>query len=387
MILKNRGRSGSRRRRKTGRTKGSRFLRKILLLAAFLIGAVLFVGLAAAGIIVYCNGPPPLQLPITGDGITDDGRGLPDAVHGDELDAIRFEVRKGESARSVGQRLADAGIIRGRYFWAALCRFDPEPVKAGTYRLELPASQMVIHRILVSGRQILARVTVPEGLTLKKTARLMEEAGVCSAQEFLAAAADPETTALYRIPGASMEGYLFPDTYLFPPDYPASKVVQSMADNFFARIGEIDARATAMSPEDLNRLVILASIVEREYRLDYEASIMAAVFFNRLDIGMALQSCATVEYVITEIQGRPHPEILLTRDTEIRDPYNTYIRPGLPPGPISAPGVIALKAVFAPAKSGYLYFRLVEPASGRHYFSNTLDDHIRAGALYLKGGP
>jgi UPF0755 protein len=130
--------------------------------------------------------------------------------------------------------------------------------------------------------------------------------------------------------------------------------------------------------------VILASIVEREYRLDEEAPLMAGVFKNRLDIGMALQSCATVEYVITEIQGKPHPEVLSTRDTEIRDPYNTYIRPGLPPGPIASPGMIALKAAFNPTKSDYLYFRLVEADSGRHYFSRTLDDHIKAGRLYTK---
>ena len=370
----------TKRRRRTKRTRGARFLQKTLLFAAFLLGAVLCAGLAAVGVVVYCNGPPPLQLPITGDGITVDESEGSGAV-------VRFEVRRGESAQSVGQRLADAGIIRGRYFWAALCRFDPEPVKIGTYRLELPAGQMAIHRILVSGRQILMRVTVPEGLTLKKTAQLMEEAGVCPAEDFLAAAFDAAITVLYQIPGVSMEGYLFPDTYLFPPEYPAPKAVQAMADNFFARIGEIDEKAQAISPEELNKLVILASIVEREYRLDAEAPVMAGVFFNRLNIGMALQSCATVEYVITEIQGKPHPEVLLTRDTEIRDPYNTYIRPGLPPGPISAPGAVALKAVFSPAENNYLYFRLVDPASGRHYFSNTLDDHIRAGALYLKGGP
>jgi UPF0755 protein len=100
---------------------------------------------------------------------------------------------------------------------------------------------------------------------------------------------------------------------------------------------------------------------------------------------MALQSCATVEYVITEIQGKPHPEILYTRDTEIKDPYNTYIRPGLPPGPISVPGKVALNAVFHPVASDFLYFRLIDPAEGRHYFSKTLDDHIRAGTLYVKG--
>jgi UPF0755 protein len=100
---------------------------------------------------------------------------------------------------------------------------------------------------------------------------------------------------------------------------------------------------------------------------------------------MALQSCATVEYVITEIQGKPHPETLYIRDTEIRDPYNTYIRPGLPPGPICSPGETALNAVFNPASSDFLYFRLIDPAAGRHYFSRTLDDHIRAGVFYLKG--
>jgi len=351
------------------------------LFAAFFVGAVLCISLAAVGVVVYCNAPPPFSPDsIAGEGITvEDG----DVDH----TVIRFEVRKGESAHSVGQRLADAGLIRNRYFWFLLCRFNPETVKIGSYHIEVPANQLAIHRILVSGKQILMRVTVPEGLTLKKTAQLMEEAGVCSAEEFLAAAADADITGRYRIPGDSMEGYLYPDTYLFPPDYPAARVVQAMADNFFVRIGEIDERAAAMSPDELNRLVILASIVEREYRLDEEAPIMAGVFFNRLNIGMALQSCATVEYVITEIQGKPHPEVLLTRDTEIRDPYNTYIRPGLPPGPISAPGAVALRAVFSPSETNYLYFRLIDPAVGRHYFSNTLDDHIKAGTLYLKGGP
>jgi len=355
-------------------------MRRILLVAAFIVGAVIGIGITATAVAAYGNGPPPLALPLTGEGIIVETEGENDAV-------IRFEVRKGESARSVGQRLADAGIIRNRYFWSALCRFYPEPIKTGTYRLELPLNQMAIHRILVAGKQILMRVTVPEGLTLKKTALLLAEAGVCSVEDFITASSNPDLVAHYQIPGDSMEGYLFPDTYLFPPEYPATKIIQSMADTFFLRIGEIDERALNMSPDELNRLVIIASIVEREYRLDEEAPVMAGVFFNRINIGMALQSCATVEYVITEIQGKPHPEVLLTRDTEIRDPYNTYIRPGLPPGPIASPGAVALRAVFTPAQTSYLYFRLVEPAVGRHYFSQTLDDHIRAGALYTKGGP
>jgi UPF0755 protein len=298
---------------------------------------------------------------------------------------VIFEVRKGESAQSVGQRLEEKGIIKNRHFWYLLARLDKEYLKAGTYSLEIPATQMEIRAVLKTGRQLLQRVTIPEGATLKKTARLLAEAEICDEEAFLAAAADRDILSLYQIPGLTMEGYLYPDTYLFPRDYPASRVVAAMADTFFARLADIWKDAVSISPEELNRRVIIASIVEREYRMDEEASWMAGVFYNRLKIGMALQSCATVEYVITEIQGRPHPEVLYTRDTEIRDPYNTYLRSGLPPGPISSPGKVALQAAFNPVESDYLYFRLVDPVSGRHYFSKTLDDHIQAGVLYVKG--
>jgi UPF0755 protein len=298
---------------------------------------------------------------------------------------VYLEVRKGESALSVGKRLEEAGIIRSRYFWYLLSRFEKEYIKTGAYRLEIPASQLTLHKILVSGQQMLQRVTIPEGVTLKKAARIFEEAGICNGLAFLEAAGDRETLNRYHVPGETMEGYLYPDTYLFPLDYPAPQVIRTMADTFFTRLAAIDGAYLDLSPEELNRRVIVASIVEREYRVDEEAALMAGVFYNRLDIGMALQSCATVEYVITEIQGRPHPDVLYTRDTEIRNPYNTYIRPGLPPGPISFPGSVALDAAFFPAASDYLYFRLVDPAAGRHYFSKTLDDHIRAGILYVKG--
>ncbi|MDR1862532.1 MAG: endolytic transglycosylase MltG, partial [Treponema sp.] len=198
-------------------------------------------------------------------------------------------------------------------------------------------------------------------------------------------ASDPLILTEYRIPGETMEGYLYPDTYLFQADYPAPQVVRTMADTFFQRLEEVYGGALSLTPDELNERVILASIIEREYRVDDEAPVMAGVFYNRLETGMALQSCATVEYVITEIQGKPHPTVLYDRDTQIRDPYNTYIRPGLPPGPISDPGAVALKAVFYPDSNDYLYFRLVDAEAGRHYFSKTFDEHIRAGVLYVKG--
>jgi UPF0755 protein len=354
----------------------ARGVSKLLSLCIALV--LLFFFLALAGII-YFNSPPVSPPKPAGQ----------DARPGERLfiekdGSLFLEVRGGETAFSVGNRLEEAGIIRNRYFWYALSRLTKDYIKTGAYRIELPASQIRIHSLLVSGEQILVRVTVPEGVTLKKTARILEEAGVCGADAFLSAAASREILDRYGIPGETMEGCLFPETYFFPYSFPAERVIGAMADTFFSRLGEIAPESLSMGREELFKKVIIASIVEREYRVGEEAALMAGVFYNRLDVGMALQSCATVEYVITEIQDRPHPDILYNRDLEIRNPYNTYMYPGLPPGPISVPGKTALEAAFNPASNAYLYFRLTDPDAGRHYFSRTLDDHIRAGALYVK---
>lgn len=327
------------------------------------------------GVFIYFNSPsnsrPVFFSERDGVKLADDG-------------SYYVDVHRGESSQSVGLRLERTGLIRNRYFWNILNRLQKEYVKTGTYRIEMPASQLAIYRILVSGRQILHKVTIPEGVTLKRTAAILEEAGICSAYDFLSAAKNPEIISRYRIPNASMEGYLFPDTYLFPLEYPAGRTVAVMADNFFSKLEQIEPLVLRMSPSELNEKVILASIVEREYRVAEEAPLMAGVFYNRLNINMALQSCATIEYIITDIQGKPHPSVILNVDLEIRDPYNTYIRPGLPPGPISAPGTVALRSVMHPQKTEYFYFRLEDPAVGRHYFSRTYDEHIRAGQLIPK---
>jgi UPF0755 protein len=331
--------------------------------------------LALAGFMHFNAPPDSAPHPLAGD----------TTLKIDSDGTLYLEVRSGETALSVGNRLEEAGIIRNRYFWQIFSRYKKEYIKAGSYRIELPISLLALHSLLVEGNQILIKVTIPEGVTLKKTARLMEEAGICSADSFIDAASAQSLLSYYHIPNKTFEGYLYPDTYLFPLSYPAEKVVTQMVNTFYSRIAEIAPEDLNISPAELNNRVILASIIEREYRIDQEAAIMAGVFYNRLEIGMALQSCATVEYVITEIQGRPHPEVLYNRDIEIRDPYNTYIRPGLPPGPISAPGRAALDAAFHPMASDFFYFRLTDAEAGRHYFSKTLDDHIKAGALYVKG--
>jgi len=334
---------------------------------------LLAVGIAAAA--RYCNAPPE-ERPLAGGDLA--GAKL------EEAGTVLFEVKEGESAYGVGQRLEQAGLIKTRYFWNILSRLEKNYLKAGTYRLVVPASQTAIRAALVEGKQVLLRVTIPEGVTLKKAAAIMDNSGICSGEDFLAAAADKSIINSYRIPNQTMEGYLYPETYFFPGSFPAERVIRTMADTFFARIREIAPESESLSPKELNDIIILASIVEREYRVSDEAPIMAGVFHNRIKIDMALESCATVQYIITEIQGKPHPYVLYFEDIAIKHPYNTYINSGLPPGPISFPGRVALDAAFHPAETDYLFFRLVNEAAGRHYFSKTLDAHIRAGALFVK---
>ena len=181
-----------------------------------------------------------------------------------------------------------------------------------------------------------------------------------------------------------MEGYLFPDTYFLPVGFPPEQIIIMMADNFFKKIENIIPNALNIDQNELHEKVILASIVEREYRLAEEAPLIAGVFTNRLNINMGLQSCATVEYIITEILGRPHPRIITRQDLEIRNSYNTYMWTGLPPGPISVPGAVALTSAFFPANTQYFYFRVEDARIGKHYFSRTNDEHINAGQLVTK---
>ncbi len=309
------------------------------------------------------------------------------APEGIPAEGALFTVGPGESGAGIARRLEDEGLIRSSLAFEGLLRVRGQQasLKRGTYRIEPGMRGRDVLELLASGKQALVRVTVPEGHTLRRTADVLSQAGVVDREEFLAAARNPELLAALAIPAASAEGYLFPDTYYLPRETPGEEAVRLMVGAFRTRLAEGLPESSALSPKELHRRVILASIVEREYRLPEEAPRIAGVFWNRLKIGMALQSCATVVYIITEVQGKKHPEVLYNRDIEIKHPFNTYVNPGLPPAPISNPGMTALTAVFRPEPSRYLYFRLLDPGSGRHYFSETLDEHIKAGALAVKG--
>lgn len=302
-------------------------------------------------------------------------------------DGAEFTVAAGASAADIADRLATQGLVRSELLFRALLKLRrlESALKVGTYRVEPGMSGSDIMDMIAGGRQALVRLRIPEGSGLRALAQAAEAAGIASAADVTATAADPALAAELGLPpGAGLVGYLFPDTYLLARNSGADALLRLMVRTFRERLSAAVPEAAALDASALHERIILASIVEREYRVPEEAPLMAGVFWNRLRIGMALQSCATVVYVITERLGKPHPERLFDRDLEIKDPFNTYRYPGLPPAPICNPGIVAITAAIRPESTRYLYFRLVDEAAGRHYFSETLDEHIRAGSLAVK---
>jgi UPF0755 protein len=297
---------------------------------------------------------------------------------------IGFAIAEGESAASVGRRLAAVGLIRSSGLWILYARLDSASLKAGLYAIAPPVGMLELREMFVAGRQLQVSVTIPEGYTINKIGALLEEDGICPAAEFIAAAGDGRIAADLGLPSKSLEGFLFPDTYFFPLRYPAAKIAERLAKTSVARLTELVPESVGMAPEEIYKRMIIASIVEREYRAADEAPRIAGVFFNRLAIGMALQSCATIEYVITEIEGKPHPATLTYADLDIASPYNTYRHRELPPTPIANPGRTAILAAFRPERHPFLYFRVADADAGRHVFSATFDGHVAAAALSVK---
>jgi len=300
-------------------------------------------------------------------------------------DSALFAIRQGSSAQQVAKDLADAKLITNRTMFLLRLRLMgiDKKLEAGTYRFRKGSRTGELLSILAEGKVATARVTIPEGATLSAIASALGKAQVAEGDDFLRAARDPALLERYRIPGPSFEGYLFPDTYDISLNSGGAAVVEIMAKRFFEKIDAL-VPGSAKDPKSLYAKVILASIVEREYRVAEEAPLIASVFMNRMKIGMALQSCATVVYVLTERQGKPHPSVVYFKDLNVDDPYNTYRHRGLPPGPISNPGATSLAAVFSAPKSEYLYFRISDEAEGTHRFSKTFDEH-KETSIPVKG--
>ena len=305
----------------------------------------------------------------------------------DRLDkSVTFTVARGETVHGIAQRLEVDRIIRSPLLLLMLSKIKATEAsfQSGSYMIPNGASALQVHNILVSGTEILQKVTIPEGWTMSRVADLLESHEITRKSDFVEAGQDIEILNALGIGGQSAEGYLFPDTYLLPKDYPAEKVLKVLVGRFFEVLEEIDPAYRLLGREELHEKVILASVIEREYVVPDEAPLMASVFYNRLEIEMKLQSCATVAYALSEEMGKDHPDSLTLRDLEVESFYNTYLHGGLPPGPIANPGATALEAVLFPAETSFLFFVLKDPASGAHEFTTDYGEHLDAKNLYLK---
>ncbi len=317
-------------------------------------------------------------------------------VKGESDNDVRVEIPSGMSVMSVAKTLKENNLIRNDKMFYYVARFpqlkkiffpgyedSAFALKSGIYHIKDNMNIVEIQTLLSSGQQEYIKVSIPEGLTISKIALILEENNVCSASDFIETAKNPKMAEKYSIPSKTCEGYLFPDTYFFTAGMSASEILDIMINNFSEKIKTIP-NLSEKNAADLFETVKLASIVEREYRVDDEAPLIASVFKNRLRRTIGLYSCATVEYIITEIEGRPHPDRILIADTRIDSPYNTYLYAGLPPGPISNPGLVALEASTNTPSTQYYFFRVVDADAGRHVFSKDFDEHVQNNILYTK---
>ncbi len=264
--------------------------------------------------------------------------------------------------------LVARGVVRNRFRFTTLARFHSYEgrIVPGRYHLRLSTDAATVLQLLSREIPALLMVTIPEGLTCRQVAALLAEYGICEAERFLDACTD---TALMRelgIPATSAEGFLFPETYqLSTAEHPAD-IVRRMVRQCFSVLGDLAGR-------DPLAVVTLASIVEKEAQAPDEFPRVAGVFANRLRQRLPLQSCATVQYALPERKS-----VLTLEDTRYPSPYNTYLRVGLPPGPICNPGRRALAAAVNPERHDYIFF--VARGDGGHIFSRTAAEHEAACA-------
>jgi UPF0755 protein len=250
-------------------------------------------------------------------------------------------------------------------------------IKAGEYLIDPSHKLTDIINNLTLGAVVTQKFTIPEGLHIKQIASVLQQSGVVGKEEFILAANNPGISEKFNIPFDSVEGFLFPDTYIVAKGLSGEQIVNIMVEHFFEKLHEISF--TDYSEDELQRAIIIASLVEKEAVVDGERPIIAAVFYNRLLKEKRLESCATVQYILGKSKER-----LLFSDLKVDSPYNTYLHEGLPPGPISNPGIKSIKAALYPADVEYLFF--VSKRDGTHHFSNSYREHLEAIERYNKQG-
>ncbi|MFO8183442.1 MAG: endolytic transglycosylase MltG [Candidatus Aegiribacteria sp.] len=286
-----------------------------------------------------------------------------------------FTVERGWGARTISRALSDSGLVRCRLYilWRYSVMEGAPPLQAGTYSLDDSMTPDSILGIIARGEVIpvaTSWVTLAPGLTLEQSLEIISRSTPIDRDDLDSLARDRDFLDSLGVP--SLEGYLYPETYEFADTLSAVEMLERIVDTGRSRWpGDLEENLehTGLSPHET---MILASIVEREARVDSERPLVAGVFLGRLRRGMRLESCATVQYALGQVR-----EVLLYRDLEVDHPYNTYRSHGLPPGPICSPGSLSIHAAVHPDTSqGYIYFVSRDDGTGRHLFARTHAGHL-----------
>jgi UPF0755 protein len=281
-----------------------------------------------------------------------------------------FEVAPQSTFKGIAKELERQGFIRSHWSIVAFAKIRGQDtsIKAGEYELSPSMMPSDILEKMASGKMFLRKITLKEGESMWEIGPDLEQQNILPRIEFEKLLSDPSLVHELGIEGPSLEGYLFPETYQFPRNTPAKKIVAAMYEQLQKRwLPEWDERLKELSMTK-HQVLTLASIVEKESGSADEQPIISSVFYNRLKKGMKLQADPTVIYGIQNFNGN-----ITKEDLQTPTPYNTYVITGLPPGPIANPGLSAIKATLYPATTDYLYF--VANGQGGHIFSETLDAH------------
>lgn len=300
-------------------------------------------------------------------------------------------IERGKSIKEIAKELEEANLIRGSFYFQFYTFLkNKKNLQAGEYLLSPSMSISQIVEILSLGKVVRheVKITIPEGFTVKQIDERLAQADLIQPAELInfnptnlqvSSFSPPHQNLVWgqEFQVSSLEGYLFPDTYIFDRGLNLEEIIKKILDNFNKKLTEQMREEIKRQSKTIEQIIILASIVQQEAFSNEEMPKLAGIFYNRLEIGMPLQSDATVNYVTSKKLRQPTIE-----DTKINSPYNTYFYKGLPPGPISNPGIEAIKAAIWPEKTDYFYF--LHPENGPTIFSRTEEEHISNKAKWLK---
>jgi UPF0755 protein len=297
-----------------------------------------------------------------------------------EAPEITFTVLRGQSLKTIAANLEKKGLISDSFYFLVYAKLQraEKTLKAGEYTLSASKSPEEIFKILIKGQVKLYKITIQEGLTIKKIASLVEKNKMCNKEQFNALCYNSDFIKKLGFDDVpSLEGYLFPDTYFFSRHNTCEDIIIAMVGKFKSVFTpEWEAQADKLH-FSIHEVVTLASIIEKETADDSERPLISSVFHNRLKKNMRLQSDPTAIYGLEDFSGK-----IRKKHIRAETPYNTYRIKGFPPGPIAGPGAASLRAALYPAKTNYLYF--VSKDGLTHHFSETYAEHLRAIDLYLR---